>query len=95
MGVKSETPVTFLLGWSHAFTSLAPTGSVTALNTIFAFRADATAAWAEGVAIATITSGLSPANFFAIWLAVAVAPCALLLVRLKLLLWKPEFSFCN
>ena len=57
-------------------TSLAATGSIMALNTTGTLLVAATTDWALGVEITTIASGLSAANFLAIWPAVAVLPCA-------------------
>ena len=76
-GSSSDTPVTLVLEASQLLTSLAATGSVTAANTTGIDLVAATTDCALGVAMATITSGLSPANFLAIWPAVAVLPCAL------------------
>jgi hypothetical protein len=56
---------------------LAATGSVTAENTTGTVLVDAITAWAEGVAMATMASGLSPTNLRAIWAAVPVLPWAL------------------
>ncbi len=64
-------------GFSQLETSLAATGSVTALNTSGTVLVVAATAWADGVAMATITSGSSPTNFLAIWAAVTGLPCAL------------------
>ncbi|CSB02345.1 Uncharacterised protein [Vibrio cholerae] len=61
-GDKSDKPVTFLPGCSSCFTNLAPTGSVTAVNTIGMVFVAETSAWAVGVAIPTKTSGFSPTN---------------------------------
>ena len=70
-------PVTLPPGFSGSATSLAPTGSVTAVNTTGMSFVAATTAWAEGVEIGTITSGASPTNLRAICAAVAGLPCAL------------------
>ena len=75
-GDRSEMPVTLPPGCSRFFTSWAPTGSVTAVNTTGMSWVAATTAWAEGVAIGTITFGFSPTNFCAIWAAVAGLPWA-------------------
>ena len=61
----------------QVLTSLAATGSVTALNTTGTSRVAATTAWADGVAMATITSGRSPMYLRAICAAVPLLPCAL------------------
>ncbi|MNF16932.1 hypothetical protein D3C80_2201900 [compost metagenome] len=45
----------------------------------------ATRAWAEGVAMATMASGLSPMNLRAIWAAVPVLPWALWYCHLRFL----------
>ena len=68
-------PVT-LLPPARLGTSLAPTGSVTAVNTIGISLVAPTTAWADGVEIGTITSGASPTNLRAIC-AVAGLPWAL------------------
>ena len=73
----SDTPVTLVPDASQVFTSFAATGSVTALNTTGISFVAATTACADGVAIATITSGLSPTYLRAICAAVPLLPCAL------------------
>ena len=70
-------PVTLPPGFSRSEISLAPSGSVTAVNTTGMSEVAATTACAEGVEIGTITVGFSPTNFCAIWAAVAGLPCAL------------------
>jgi len=59
----SEVPVTFLPGFSMLLTRPEPTGSVQAENTMGISLVSPTAAWAEGVAMATIKSYLLLANF--------------------------------
>src|SRR5690606_20195409 len=72
----SETPVTLLPLGSRVETNWAATGSVTAEYTTGMVLVAATTAWADGVAMATMTSGLSPTNLRAICAAIAVLPCA-------------------
>ena len=74
IGDRSDMPVTFPPGFSRLATSLAATGSVTAVNTTGMSFVAATTVWAEGVEIGTITSGSSPTSFLAIWAAVAGFP---------------------
>ena len=76
-GAMSDRPVMLAPGLSIDFTSWADTGSVTAVNTTGMSRVAAATAWADGVEIGTITSGREPANWRAIWAAVAGLPCAL------------------
>ena len=73
----SETPVTLVPEASQLGVRCAPTGSVTVLKTIGMLLVAATSAWADGVAMPTITSGLSPMNLRAICAAVPVLPWAL------------------
>src|SRR2546427_10163327 len=80
---RSDTPVTLFLDGSQLGTSLAATGSVTAENTTGTVLVDATTAWAEGVAMATMASGLSPTNLRAICAAVPVLPWALWYCHLR------------
>ena len=76
-GRASEAPVTLVPEPSKLGTSLAATGSVTAENTSGMLLVEAATDCADGVAIATITSGSSATNCLAICPAVAVLPCAL------------------
>ena len=77
IGDRSDMPVTLPPGWARSVTSLAPTGSVTAVNTTGMSLVAPTTACAEGVEIGTITSGASPTSLRAICAAVAGLPCAL------------------
>ena len=77
-------PVTLPPGRVRLGTSLAPTGSVTAVNTIGISLVAPTTAWADGVEIGTITSGASPTNLRAICAAVAGLPWALSNSNLRL-----------
>ena len=70
-------PVTLPPGFSMSATSLAPSGSVTAVNTTGMSLVAATTACADGVEIGTITLGFSPTNFWAICTAVPGLPWAL------------------
>src|SRR5690554_995172 len=72
----SETPVTLVPEGSMEPTNCAATGSVTAEYTTGMVLVAATTACADGVAIATITSGLSPTNLRVICAAIAVLPWA-------------------
>ena len=76
IGIASEVPVMMPSGASGFWTSLAATGSVTAEKTSGIFGAAAAAESAEGVAIATIMSLPSPANFWQIELRFDWSPCA-------------------
>src|SRR5690606_36177864 len=69
---------------SQLRTSWAATGSVTAAKTTGTDLVLATTASADGVAMATITSGLSPTNLRAICPAVAVLPWAVWYCHLRL-----------
>ena len=62
-GIASEVPVMMPSGLSGSATSLAATGSVTAEKMSGISGALEAAACADGVAIATIRSFWSPANF--------------------------------
>src|SRR5690606_40072108 len=73
---SSDTPVTLVSEASQLLTSCAASASATAAKTTGMDLVLATTTWAEGVAMATITSGLSPTNLRAIWPAVAVLPWA-------------------
>lgn len=81
----SETPVTLVPEASQLGVRCAPTGSVTVLKTIGMLLVAATSAWADGVAMPTITSGLSPMNLRAICAAVPVLPWALWYCHLRFL----------
>ena len=70
-------PVTLPPGFSIEPTSLAPSGSVTAVKTTGMSSVAATTAWAEGVEIGTMTLGLSPTSLRAICAAVPGLPWAL------------------
>lgn len=63
---RSDTPVTLVPVGSMLATSWAATGSVTAEYTTGTSLVAATTAWADGVAMATMASGLSPTNLRAI-----------------------------
>ncbi|MCY1550308.1 hypothetical protein D9M68_865530 [compost metagenome] len=76
-GDRSDTPVTLVPEGSQFFTSLAATGSVMAEYTTGMVLVAATVACADGVAMATITSGASPTYLRAIWAAVPTLPWAL------------------
>ncbi len=82
---RSDTPVTLVLDGSQLGTSLAATGSVTAENTTGTLFVAVITAWAEGVAMATMASGLSPMNLRAICAAVPVLPWALWYCHLRFL----------
>src|SRR5690606_26056581 len=73
---SSDTPVTLVSEASQLLTSCAASGSVTAAKTTGMDLVLATTAWAEGAAMATTTSGLSPTNLRSICPAVAVLPGA-------------------
>lgn len=81
----SDTPVMLLPEAAIDGTSLAATGSVTAEYTSGMSLVAAATACAEGVAMATITSDLSPMNLRAICAAVPVLPWALWYCHLRFL----------
>ena len=83
-GSLSDTPVTLVPVGAQLLTSCAATGSVTPEYTTGIDLVAATTACADGVAMATMASGLSPMNLRAICAAVAVLPCAL---------WYSHFRF--
>ncbi len=70
----SDKPVTFPPGFSKLGISFAASGSVTAEKTTGISFVALTTACAEGVAIATITSGLSPTSLRAICVALSGLP---------------------
>ena len=75
-GCRSLTPVTLASGAAGVVTSPAPTGSVTAVNTMGVVLSALTTACVVGVATPRIRSRLSAANFWAMLAVVAMSPSA-------------------
>ena len=73
-GSMSETPVTLASGALGFLTRPAATGSVTAAKTMGMVVVALTAAWLVGVATERIRSTLSPTNFWAMVVALAMSP---------------------
>ena len=71
-----DVPVMLVPDGCQFWMSFAPIGSVMPANTTGMVLVAAATACALGVVMATMTSGLSPANFLAIWVAVLGLPCA-------------------